>query len=127
MLTRLRLLIAVAAMIATTGWVTAAYWQEDPLTEKEVPQSTPAERYREGAKFQKISGWFKVAVDRVEFHPTDGSSPLVVLENLALERVVNELTGDLVLIWHVDGTLTEYHGRNYLLIDRAFVRSARER
>ena len=126
-MTSFRTVLAIGAVIVTAGWAAAAYLQDDPLSQQETPQFEKVERYREGTKLEKVSGWFKVAVDRVEFHPSDGGTSLVVLENLALERVVDELTGDLVLIWHIDGKITEYHGRNYLLIDRAFVRSARDR
>ena len=123
----LRPLLALLLFGVPLGFVTAAMFQEQPSAEGE--QSPPAkgqERFREGSKLNKVAGYFKVSVDRVEFHPTDDGPALVVLENLALERVVNELTGDLVLIWHIDGTITEYHGRNYLLLDRAYIRSARE-
>lgn len=121
-------LLTTLCLALTTSWVTAAFLQENPdfSTTKEVSEETP-ERFREGTKFEKVNGSFRVAVDRVEFHPAQGGASLVVLENLALERVVDELTGDLELVWQVDGRITEYHGRNYLMLDRAYVRTARDR
>jgi hypothetical protein len=118
-------LLTTLCLVLTTSWGTAAFLQETPDGSATTQQT--AERFREGTKFEKVNGSFRVAVDRVEFHPAQGGASLVVLENLALERVVDELTGDLELAWQVDGRITEYHGRNYLLLDRAYVRTARDR
>lgn len=121
-------LLTTLCLVLTTSWVTAAFLQDGPYVSASPPdeQETP-ERLREGTQFEKTNGSFRVAVDRVEFQPVQGGAALIVLENLALERVVDELTGDLELVWQVDGRITEYHGRNYLLLERAYVRTARDR
>ncbi|MHB8953084.1 MAG: hypothetical protein ACYC4U_08885 [Pirellulaceae bacterium] len=87
------------------------------------PEIPPARRVREGTSLQHVPGTFQVSGDRILFCPADGTARLPVLENLALERVwqmIDEL-GDRA--WSVSGTLTEYRGRNFLLIERAVVRS----
>jgi hypothetical protein len=72
---------------------------------------------------KNLAGTFKVAGDRITFCPRDQETALLVLENLALERVGGMLESVGGRLWSVSGTVTEYRGRNYLLIDRAVVRS----
>lgn len=78
--------------------------------------------YREGNQVRDRQARFIVAGDRVEFHPSDGHDPLLVLENLALERVKNEVVrvGSGVR-WDVIALVTEYEGDNYVLIQRASI------
>ncbi|HRF00656.1 MAG TPA: hypothetical protein PLI18_09070 [Pirellulaceae bacterium] len=97
---------------------------QDPT--QAVPEG-PAVRLREGSRLESATGWFRITADRTEFHASPGETKLICLENLALERIVDELEDGLTLIWQIDGRVTEYHGRNYLLVERAFVKSTLDR
>lgn len=83
----------------------------------------PTRQVREGVTLQNEPGSFQIAGDRIAFCPADGADPLLVLENLALERVWRMLEEVGNRPWSVSGTVTEYRGRNFLLIERAVVRS----
>ena len=79
----------------------------------------PDLRIREGMKLVDQSGYFKVTDDRITFYPED-KQRLTVLENLALERI-GRVTNDRLRQqqWRVTGTITEYRGRNYILVIKA--------
>jgi hypothetical protein len=71
-----------------------------------------------------VAGEFQSTGDRILFQPRDRKSGLLVLENLALERVARALEeirepG----LWSVSGTVTEFRGANYLLITRAVLKA----
>ena len=70
-------------------------------------------------------GRFERRGDRVAFLTGDRPTALIVLENLALERVmrVTEEDGLGPIRWRVSGTITEFRGANYLIIRRAVVKS----
>ena len=76
-----------------------------------------------GSVLKNVSGTFQAAGERIVFCPSDREAALPVLENLALERVWGMLESVGGRMWSVSGMVTEYRGRNYLLIDRAVVRS----
>ena len=83
-------------------------------------------RQREGTKLVEIAGRFMIAGERVTFVPQEAAEGVAyrVLENLALERVLdnlNESRSD--RLWIVSGTLSEYRGANYLLISKAVLQS----
>ncbi|MBL9081687.1 MAG: hypothetical protein JNK76_07775 [Planctomycetales bacterium] len=81
-------------------------------------------RQREGTKMVERRGRFEVNGDRVVFLAQEPDAHFVVLENLALERVVRaiEESGPQML-WSISGTLTEYRSTNFLMISRATIRS----
>ncbi len=79
---------------------------------------------REGTKIDDQVGEFQVAGDRTTFVTDDGKRSFVGLENLNLERVVRILSDKPEqLQWSVSGTITEYHGQNFLTITRAVFKS----
>ena len=81
-------------------------------------------RLREGVELRDETGQFEIAGERVRFRPTDRDIKLIVLENLALERVSRVLEETRSPpTWSVSGRITEYHGSNFLLITRAVVKS----
>jgi hypothetical protein len=82
----------------------------------------PAQQLREGSVLKNLPGTFQVAGDRITFCPSERDAAFPVLENLALERVWGMLESVGGRLWSVSGTVTEYRGRNYLLIERAVVR-----
>jgi hypothetical protein len=87
------------------------------------PVAQPTRQVREGTSLQNEPGSFQITGDRMAFCPADGTDPLPALENLALERVWRMLEEVGNRPWSVSGTVTEYRGRNFLLIERAVVRS----
>lgn len=92
-----------------------------------ILRSTPPvveKRFREGSAITDQAGSFKVVGERVVFSTSDGKTSTVCLENLNLERIVRAIADSTDrLEWRVNGTLTEYSGANYLLVERAILRS----
>jgi hypothetical protein len=81
-------------------------------------------RIREGTSLVEQAGVFQKAGDRITFFTSDGQSRFVVLENLQLERVSRAIGDNLPPPqWTVSGSVTEYCGANYLLVERAALRS----
>ncbi|NLX56660.1 MAG: hypothetical protein GXY58_16250 [Planctomycetaceae bacterium] len=83
----------------------------------------PGQRLREGTTLQNVTGTFEVSGGQIVFCVGETEAYLEVLENLALERIAAMLENTAGRAWQVSGTVTEYQGRNYLLIDRAVVRT----
>ena len=87
------------------------------------------ERIREGTEIVDRMGHFqitgeRVTGERVTFVAADGDGRFVALENLSLQRVVRAITDSPEpLKWSVSGTATEFNGANYLLIQRAVLKS----
>ena len=87
----------------------------------QAADESPRQMYREGQLIRGLQGTFRRQGARIAFHAADGRR-LVVLENLALERVdraLNQSLGNPV--WTVTGTATEFGGQNYLLLQTAFL------
>jgi hypothetical protein len=83
-------------------------------------------RLREGTQFADRLGHFRQQGESVVFVDDQGRE-LGGLPNLNLERVLRMLKGveePDSIAWSVSGTVTEYGGRNYLLITRAVYKSA---
>jgi len=83
-------------------------------------------RQREGTKLADRRGRFEQRGERYVFLTDDKATHYVVLENLMLERVstvLAEAAGG-QLQWSVHGTVTEFRGANYLIVERAVVKSS---
>jgi hypothetical protein len=92
--------------------------------EGEPPGPEAAPTLREGTKLIDVAGAFRNTGDRIEFRPVDSEQRLVVLENLALQRVASMLADvRRQRPWTVSGTITEFRGVNYLLVTRAVLQS----
>jgi hypothetical protein len=85
-------------------------------------------RWREGSKLVDVVGRFQVTGDRAAFQPADSKSRFLCLENLNCERVAR-IVGESPepLDWIVQGTITEYRGENYVLINQAVIRTRASR
>jgi len=100
-----------------------------PAAQPTAPQATrssdepPGERLREGTALKSVSGTFEIIGERILFRPSERELSLPVLENLASERVAGMLDSAAGRIWSVSGTVTEFRGRNYLLVERAVIRA----
>ena len=97
--------------------------QAIPPREPAAPRpggTKPEERIREGTRLVEVSGTFGRMGDRITFQPTGQEDSLLVLENLALQRVGRVLNEDRQsLPWVVSGVVTEYQDANYLLLTKA--------
>ena len=83
------------------------------------PQEAP-KRLRQGTTLRKVKGEFRLAGERVAFYPQDlDVREMTVLENLALERLTELVAENRRRFWLVDGIVTEFRGKNYLLVSRA--------
>jgi hypothetical protein len=83
-------------------------------------------RWREGKRLIDHGGHFRQDGDGAVF-VTDTGHELVALANLNLERVTRTLKASDEserIRWSVNGVVTEFNGRNYLLIQRAIYKSA---
>jgi hypothetical protein len=89
-----------------------------------VDAPAPVLREPEGSAWRQKSGRFERDGERWSFVATDGAVRIVVLENRTLERVVRAAARlPAETQWFVDGRLTEFDTRNYLLLERAVIRS----
>ncbi|MDX1961644.1 MAG: hypothetical protein SFX18_00740 [Pirellulales bacterium] len=77
-------------------------------------------RWREGTRVMNLRGAFQMAGgERIQFQSHDKKIQLVVMENLMAERVGKTVQESEPLEWVVQGTITEYRGANYLLLQQA--------
>lgn len=77
-------------------------------------------RLRQGTTLRKVKGEFRLTGERVAFYPKDlDVREMTVLENLALERLTELVAENRRRLWLVDGIVTEFRGKNYLLVSRA--------
>jgi hypothetical protein len=80
-------------------------------------------RVREGLELTDRIGTFELSGDRARFIAADDGLALIGLENLSLERVIHAIRDNPQQgqTWKVSGVVTEFEGRNYLLITRAIL------
>jgi hypothetical protein len=77
---------------------------------------------RQGTQIVDQLGHFRTSGDRLIFFANDGRGRFVALENLNLERIALVLANNSgPLQWNVTGTITEFRGANYLLLERAIL------
>ena len=83
-------------------------------------------RLRERTTISERLGSFQIKENRVTFATTDGKYRFGALENLNLERVVRTIRDNPEkLVWSMSGTITEYHGSNYVLISRVVLKTGK--
>lgn len=96
------------------------------MTSRDETDENARRRLREGTTLSNRGGHFKQDGDGAIF-VTEDDLELVALPNLNLERVVRTLKGSdeaESIRWSVNGVVTEFNGRNFLLISRAVYKSA---
>lgn len=120
---------ACLALALVSGW-----GESSQATGEGSPTAPPAGSpsaagiVREGTAVVDRLGSFTVQGERVSFQAQDESLNVLVLENLALERIVRQVTETpKVLVWSVQGTVTEFRGANFLLITRAQLKPTSQR
>jgi hypothetical protein len=83
-------------------------------------------RLREGTQLTDRMGYFRQNGDALTFVDEEGRE-LGGLPNLSLERIIRMLKSvdePESVKWSVSGTVTEFSGRNYLLVHRAVYKAA---
>jgi hypothetical protein len=103
------------------SYVQSTHVLEDTSTDKEKKL-----RWREGKRLIDHDGHFRQDGDGAIFVSETGHE-LVALANLNLERVTRTLKASdesESIRWNINGIVTEFNGRNYLLIQRAVYKSA---
>ncbi len=87
---------------------------------------TAKRRLREGTVISDQNGYFREDGDGATFVSDEGWE-FGALPNLNLERVVRQLKNaeePSSIRWNVSGLVTEFSGRNFLLVSRAVYKSA---
>ena len=93
---------------------------------REDSEGTAKRRLREGTLLTSQGGYFRQDGDGAVF-VTEEKLEIAALPNLNLERVMRTLKGSdeaESIRWSVNGVVTEFNGRNFLLISRAVYKSA---
>lgn len=79
----------------------------------------PVRLLREGARIESKMMVVRSGSENLSFETEDEKQSLEALENLALERVMQAVRADASdKRWLVTGQVTEYRGRNYILLER---------
>lgn len=93
---------------------------------REESEENAKRRLREGTVLTDEGGRFHQDGDGAVF-VSESQLEFISLPNLNLERVIRTLKGSdesESIRWSVSGVVTEFNGRNYLLINRAIYKSA---
>ena len=130
-------LFVLASLVATIGYTQHprdfyrgySYVVETPVADVQVTNPDELDgaddtvlQLREGMKLVNKVGKLREAGGRVLFYPDGDKRSLQLLENLALERVLDDLDQP-QRNWSVAGVVTEYRGGNYLLLHRAVLKA----
>ncbi len=132
--------LVVVALLCAVAWLNSSHAAPNESSPRESytnrsgsnfgDQSDETEdgerRLREGTEISGQTGYFRQDGEGATF-VTDDDHELGGLPNLNLERIVRTLkTADEpeTIRWRVDGSITEFSGRNYLFISRAVYKSA---
>jgi hypothetical protein len=104
---------------AVAGQPTISGANQDESTAKKA-----STRVREGREVREMHATFASVGERMSCKLPGLQASVTVLENLALERVSETMMRHAEdATWEVEGVITEYQGRNYLLLQRAVVNS----
>lgn len=108
-------LLLAAAPTAVAVNIQSA-WSVTAEDENHPPVDTIA--YQDGDQLEGVVGRFASTGGRVHFHPVDDAvDDYVVLENRMLERIDEAgRNGSLTDLWTVDGQITRYNDKFYLLL-----------
>ena len=108
--------------IAAAGvWLLAFAFTQTTAGEQ-TPDDDRPHLLREGTPLRRIVGTFQPGENRVAFVRKDAAERWTVLENLALQRVLQaQEERNLAPAWSVDAVVTEFRSANYLLIRRATI------
>jgi len=120
---------SLAAMLMALGLV-CAFGAEPSDSRTPAPRGDLARsqsgqpRIREGTEIADQIGYFKLVGGRLVFFTGKDGQGFVGLENLNLERIARDVANHPEpLPWRVTGTVTEFRGNNFLLVERAILKS----
>jgi hypothetical protein len=127
---RNQILWAALAILGVTLGISAISGQDEQSSDETAALSggeSEGAQLREGAVVTDQPGTFQLVGNRMVFALEGDARQLGTLENLALERVVRLVRqSSAPQTWLVSGTVTEYQGSNFILIDRAVIRRSGE-
>ena len=132
------LLVGVGGMVgANTGQLRQALAQEDggkltsanPVNPSGFAAASPSATaggvlvagplMREGTKIVNQSATCRSSGDRLQVILAEDSTPVIALENLASQRILKAAMDDAGdERWVINGQITEFQGRNFILLDR---------
>jgi hypothetical protein len=116
----------VVAVLLVVGWTSASAEHRDGSYAGQPEGVEKGMLLREGTQIKDQHGHFEPAGDSADFVDESGRR-LGGLKNLNMQRVTQVLRTSRVpeaIQWTVSGTITEFGGRNYLLITRVVRRSS---
>lgn len=90
-------------------------------TDREPPSSEPtqAKLMREGTRIESLHTQCRNVGDRLVVEIAEDTRPLEALENLASQRILQAVSDEASSNgWIVNGQITEFQGRNYILLDK---------
>jgi hypothetical protein len=122
---RTKIVVLVAALSILSASDLGSIAQTSTPAREELDESGKR-RLREGTVLTDQGGRFRQDGDGAVFI-SENQYEFVTLQNLNLERVIRTLKGSdesESIRWSVSGQVTEFNGRNYLLITRAVYKSA---
>jgi hypothetical protein len=122
--TKIAVLLAALSILSASDLGSIA--QTSPADSREETDETGKRRLREGTVLTDQGGRFRQDGDGAVFI-SENQYEFTTLPNLNLERVIRTLKGSdesESIRWSVSGQVTEFNGRNYLLITRAVYKSA---
>jgi hypothetical protein len=124
-------LLLLAALLVSRQWPASGAEAVDRAAlpaEQEGGRQNTVERLREGTILSEQAGRFQPAGDRLMFYLSENGQRLGTLENLNLERIAKLVVDSPdPLEWIVSGMVTEYQGVNYLLVERAVLKTRLQR
>jgi hypothetical protein len=122
---RTKIVVLIAALSILSASDLGSIAQTSTPAREELDESGKR-RLREGTVLTDQGGRFRQDGDGAIFI-SENQYEFVTLQNLNLERVIRTLKGSdesESIRWSVSGQVTEFNGRNYLLITRAVYKSA---
>jgi hypothetical protein len=123
---RTKFAVLIAALSILSASEPGSIAQTSPQASREDTDETGKRRLREGTVLTDQGGRFRQDGDGAVFI-SENQYEFTSLPNLNLERVIRTLKGSdesESIRWSVSGQVTEFNGRNYLLITRAVYKSA---
>jgi hypothetical protein len=106
-------------MVILVAGVSANLTAQDGVEDTELPKTTQ-KILREGTRIESSVCECRSDGNRLSIKLDNNESrSLIALENLAAQRVLQAATEDSKdSSWSITGTVTEFQGRNYILLER---------
>ncbi len=121
-----RRMLAISAAVMIVGVI----WSLTTSTAQEAAGKSTAEDVankgggevalmREGSRISNLPAVCRSSGERLLVSFEEDSKAVIALENLAAQRILQAVLDDVAdAHWVVGGQITEFHDRNYILLDR---------